>query len=235
MLAEPNISMSNKETKLIRTAVFDVCDTMYYSNTTHDFVQFVFDKKSFSLRKFIYKLSNSRLLPLRYFLIIIGVLTGWDLLKKLNIYLLKGMSASQLSAISTLFVSEFLQKRQISQIHRLINKYIGEGLRIVLCSSSIEPVIKAVAENLGIKDFVSTSLKFDGEIFTGQILEEITNKKLEVLEDRRLSGNIEYAVSDNITDLKLLLAASEGIAIVHNKNKHDYWRKYKVKIIDLNL
>lgn len=227
--------MTNKESKSIRTAVFDVCDTMYYSNTTHDFVRFVFNEKPFSFRKFIYKLFNSKLFPLRYLFIIIGIISGWDLLKKINVYLLKGMSFTQLSILAVRFVSEFLYDKQISQIHYLIDKYRKDGLRVVLCSSSIEPVIRAVAESLGIKYFVCTTLQFEGEIFTGKILEEITSKKLEILEKRELLGKIEYAVSDNLTDLELLSAAKQGIAVVHNKKKWKAWEKYHFEIIKLNL
>ncbi len=235
MSTQTNPVMNDTKTDSTQTAVFDVCDTMYYSNTTHDFVRFIFDGKPLSLKKLTYLILNSKISPLRYFLILISIRTGWDALKKLNIYLLKGMSSVQISAVSARFVSEFLQDRKIVQTHRLIDKYASNGLRIVLCSSSIEPVVKAVADNLGIKYFVSTSLLFDNEIFTGKILEDITHKKLEILEERKLSGEIKYAVSDNLSDLKLLTAASQGIAIVHSKKKQDYWEKYQVKIINLNL
>lgn len=225
--------MKNHETELIPTAVFDVCDTMYYSNTTHDFIRFVFDKQPNSLKKFVYKFFNRT--PLKYALVAVGVATGWDSLKKLNIYLLKGKTAGQLSTVADLFVAEFLHGRQIAETHRLIDEYKRENLRIVLCSSSIEPVIRAVAAHLGIENFVSTSLEFDGEIFTGKIKDEITSRKLEALDARSLSGKIEYAVSDNTSDVNLLLAAKQGIAVTHDRKKQEFWKKYQFEVIDLNL
>lgn len=224
-----------KTTKCKPTAVFDVCDTMYYSNTTHDFIHFVFKEKSISVKKLVYNLLNSKLLPLKYVLITVSVFTNLDLLKKLNVYLLKGMSLRSISQLAERFVDEFLQDKKIVQIHNLIKTYKCAGLCIILCSSSIEPVVKAIADKTGNKDYIGTELEFEKGIFTGKILKDTTSKKLEFLEKVNLSGKIEYAISDNVSDLELLTAANNGIAVVHNKKKYDFWRKHKVKIIDLNL
>lgn len=226
--------MGDEQEKLVRTAVFDICDTLYYSNTTHDFIRFVMEQEPLTFTKPIYSALNSKFSPLRYLLIAFGVKTGRDVLKKFNVSLLRGKTRQQLATLSKRFVREYLAIRRIQQTHKLVSEKRAEGLRVVLCSSSIEPVVSAIAAELHIDDFLGTSLRYDGEVFTGEISEDLANIKLRVLKDRGLLGLLVYAASDNLSDRELLEAAENASAILHSEKRRSFWEKYNFEIINLN-
>ncbi|MEP7076303.1 MAG: HAD-IB family phosphatase [Acidobacteriota bacterium] len=227
--------MKSVDSKLIPTAVFDVCDTLYYSNTTHDFVRCVVEKMPISPATVVYRLLNNRWSPLRYLFVALGVATGWDGLKKYNVSVLTGMKSEEIAAHATCFVEQFLDQRKIIQTHDLIEKFKKDGLRVVLCSSSIDPIVAAVARDLGIEDFVGTSLKFEGDTFTGAISNETTGRKLAILNTKDLIGSLEYAASDNLSDLSLLVASKNAIAVTHRRKNEAFWKSRDFKIIDLDI
>lgn len=224
--------MSSETHSQEQMAVFDICDTLYYSNTTHDFVRFVVDGEPLTLRNAFYKALNGKLLPFRYLLIFYGVRTGRDVLKKFNVSVLRGKSRDQLAALAKRFVSEFLDRRRIEHTHDLINAQKSAGRRVVLCSSSIEPVVSAVADALGTTDFVGTTLEYSGDVFTGRIADDITQKKVQSLKERGLTDRLAFAASDNTSDLELLTTADESVAIVHGGRKADFWRQHNLNTID---
>ncbi|MCC6453061.1 MAG: haloacid dehalogenase-like hydrolase [Acidobacteria bacterium] len=217
-----------------KLAVFDVCDTLYYSNTTHDFIRFVIElPESERTKRALYSFLNSKALPIRYLLILISVATGWDAPKAINLRFLRGMTADRMEGLADRFVDQFLKERIIAETNDLLLKFRNEGLRIVLCSSSIEPVVTAVARATGITDQVSSTLIYEQEIFSGRIGEETVGKKLSFLRMAFPETEIEYAVSDNMSDADLLSAARRAIAVVHDPGKRSFWEERRFEIIDL--
>lgn len=227
------IGLQNKK-HLQETAIFDVCDTLYYSNTTHDFIRFVVDGDAMSFRKALYGVINSRLLPFRYAGIFLGLKLKYDIMKRFNIRMLKGRTRNELDSLAKEFTETFLSERKIVQTHALLKEQIEQGHRIVLCSSSLEPVVGAVAKELMIKDFAATTLEYEDEVFTGEVIADITEQKLEVMKKLELAHNIVLAVSDNTSDLELMLAAQKAVAIVHDRRKENFWRGHSFKTILLN-
>jgi HAD superfamily phosphoserine phosphatase-like hydrolase len=211
-------------------AVFDLCDTLYFSNTTHDFVRFVVGSEGL-LRRTFYQTLNSKYLPARYFFIGLSVWGGWDLLRTLNISLLKNRTQSELSALGKRFVDEFLKDRKVAGVHALLEACRERGQHIILCSSSIEPVVASVAERLGFDSYVSTTLEYENGIFTGRIERNVSNKKLQDLKEEGLECGIDLAVSDNAGDLDLLKTARRSYAVVHSRRKEEFWKKYEIEIL----
>jgi len=216
------------------TIIFDICDTLYYSNTTHDFIRFAIAKEPMSQRKIFYNVLNAKYLPFRYLLIFFSVATGRDILRSYNVSLLKGVSRTELAEAAKRFVHEFLSSRKIDETQEMLKSRTDPGTRIVLCSASIEPVVEAIANELGIKHHVGTSLRFNDDIFTGRIFEDITGKKLSVLKENNLVGRLTCAVSDNLSDLELLSEAEHAFVVVHRGKKAEFWQKYNFEIIYLN-
>lgn len=221
--------------KTERLAVFDVCDTLYYSNTTHDFIRYYVGHRGTAGKKALFAFTNHRFSPLRYMLIAVGVFTGWDVLKKLNVAMLSGASEREVDETAAAFVAEFLQGRKIKQTHDLIRACRETGQTVVLCSSSIEPVVAAVARELGVDAFVSTTLKRSGARHTGRIKEETSGKKVAAIASLLGGGAVELAVSDNVSDLDLLLSAQRAIAVSHNARKRTFWKDRNMELIDLDV
>lgn len=225
---------SKNKPDLPQVAVFDVCDTLYYSNTTHDFIDFVARQKFSGAKRLSHRALNSRKSPLRYALILTSIATGRDLHKKFNVSLLKGIRRAELDELARQFIKEYLNTRKIKQTHAMLDELRLDGTRIVLCSSSIEPVVRQIAAELEIKDFVCTTLEFSGDVFTGRIAREIADRKNEALKNETLSGEIDWAVSDNKGDAGLLATAlTRRIAVVHNQKNLEFWKQHQVEILDL--
>lgn len=218
----------------VKIAVFDVCDTLYYSNTTHDFIRYIHSGRR-GKRKAGFQLLNHRFSPLRPALVGFGILTGNDVFRKANIGLLKGMGVAESLALAREFVREFLGRKKIEQTHGLVREFQGKGFDVVICSSSIEPVVRAVAEELGIEEFYSAELEFSGGRLTGRLAHDPTGRKLESLAKYRGNARIELAVSDNLSDASLLRAAKRGIAVVHRADKRRFWKDLDLELIDLTL
>jgi HAD superfamily phosphoserine phosphatase-like hydrolase len=227
--------MEAKNLKNDGLAVFDLCDTLYYSNTTHDFIDFFIARSSSPLKKLRFHLMNNQLSPLRYATIAFGVLAKRDLFKEFNVSMLGGSSEEQVLREAAAFVSEFLPERKIDRTHELIRECSAAGLRVVLCSSSIEPVVKAVAEKLGFPTYIATTLETADGRYTGRIAEEMSGKKLAAIAERLGAARIECAVSDNASDLDLLLAAKRGVAVAHSDRKRSFWAGKKLETIDVDL
>jgi phosphoserine phosphatase len=227
----PNVPRISQTDSSQTAAVFDVCDTLFFSNTTHDFVKFVVAREG-GTRWLIHNIFNSRFSPFRYFFIGLSVFAGWDYLRKFNLRLLSGRSKEELDGLSNKFVGEFLHDRKITAIHALLNKSLSNGDRVVLCSSSIEPVVAAVAAKLKVKEYVSTTLEYENGVFSGFIADDVSNTKLTHLRKNGVECEIGLAVSDNISDLDLLKAARRSYAVAYSNRKKDFWRKCNIETLD---
>ena len=220
--------------KHIKLAVFDVCDTLYYSNTTHDFVRYVLGRRnSNSVTRYLHKTVNAKYSPLLYFLIIVGVGTGWDAAKSINLRLLKGMTEDKLNSLAVDFVSEYLGDRRINKTFELVGQARSDGLAVVLASSSIEPVVAAVSRDVGADGYLSTTLEYENGFFTGRIADEILGRKLDILRMRFENADLAYAVSDNVSDKELLSSAKDSIAVTHHDSKRKFWQRLGIEILDV--
>lgn len=215
-------------------AVFDICDTLYFSNTTHDFVRFCIGKDGTWTNRAIYRIFNDSRSPLRYMLLALSRGFSVDLHKKINVYLLGGVPKKVLAQSAEMFVREYLSNREIPEAHRLLRDSQQRGLTVVLCSSSIEPVVEAVASSLNLSWVAASSLDYRDGVFTGRIRSEIAGQKLNELVKRGIAENLALAVSDNLSDEALLLSANEAIAIAYSEGKRRHWERLNVKVIDLS-
>jgi phosphoserine phosphatase len=215
-------------------AVFDLCDTLYYSNTTHDFVRYVAKSRFSITSKLFHKLANSRRSPFRYFFLAVSLATGFDVHKSINLRFLRGFTRVELEQLAEGFVCDFLDRRPVDQTHALLREMLRSGARVVLASSSIEPVVRAVARKMMITDWVCTTLEYASERMTGRVLLEVSGRKLSALKPfGGVPGKLLCVVSDNKSDLSLLKAAEHPIAVVHSDSALQFWNKISVEVIDL--
>lgn len=210
-------------------AVFDICDTLYFSNTTHDFIAFVVAKTGKGRPK--HWLANSKYLPFRYLLIAIGRHLGVDPLRAFNVGLLKGYARTELHELARQFVRDFLAKRRIENVHELLTGSHAAGRLVILCSTSIEPVVAEIAKEVGIDKFFGSELEYAAEVCTGRIADDVGDSKLERLKELCADHDLELAVSDNRGDLKLLKAAARPLAVVHARRKESFWRENNIETL----
>lgn len=215
----------------MKIAIIDVCDTLFYSNTTFDFLHFRFkdDKKYkkliFIKKNILYRLVNKLIFKCFHI----------DLTKIMFTKLLKGMPLHSIENDLESFYQEFLVKRKIEKTHEILKKYQKNGYHIILLSASYDFIVKKIAMEMGVNEYIATSLMSKKNNYTGKIKEDILQKKLK----KFLEKNYEYdelvVMTDNITDFNLTKISNVSHVVINNKNKN-FWLKNnssKFKMIEV--
>ena len=81
---------------MVKLIIFDVCWTMYKSNTTFDFIKYVYKVECINSFKLIFL--NS--LIVKFSILLLGKLVGRDIYRELFVKLLKGFSKERLQKTS---------------------------------------------------------------------------------------------------------------------------------------
>lgn len=199
----------------------DVCDTLYRSNTTFDFVRYVVKQKGLFSRLLIWLIS-SKASPLLYALILWNKLTGKDWPRQMALQFLRGMSHDDLDREATRFYYEFLVAKANSQVFQHIQK---PGTTTILLSSSINPVIKAIAKANNLAYYSSEIAMKDGKA-TGSFELDMTGQKHLVAKrlvvERALTD--VGVITDNRSDWELVQLASERWIVITNERQKEFWK-----------
>jgi len=216
--------------------VFDVCDTLFYSNTTFDFLRFVLAQRGSTGKQTVLKLVSKKWSPAFIGLVAMQKVLGGDPVKAVALRLLAGLSRAELYELGRRFVAEFLPSRRIARTHELLASLAPTATRVVLLSASLDPVIAALAEALGGVEFVSSQLEYDAQgICTGRLVHELTGKKPDALRDLLVSQNepLRLAVAtDNFTDHGLVSQAAVRYVVVHNAAAKQFWQELNPQFIE---
>ena len=194
--------------------LIDICGTIFNSNTTFDFLAFLFQKnnryynlfnklrKTFFWRCFnkslyyIFRLDLTRIIALRY---------------------LKGLSKDFLLEQSQIFYDDFLST--------LINKEVYEEIiqlqscqenELILVSATIDVVAQIIASNLSIDKYLSTSLNYDlKNICLGSISNDLLGKKSLFLKQENINPPYFLTITDNLDDIDILNLSQNKFIIIH--------------------
>ncbi len=212
-----------KPAQTMRIALFDICGTIYRSNTTFDFLSYSFaNNKSYEIYKIIYQSFVWRVLNkvLRQFF-------GLDLTRVLALRFLKGHKRDELICQVEKFYDNFLSFK----INEFIKSKIHDGLsshncRVILLSATIDVVAEVIARRLGCKEYYSTQLEYIDGICTGKILKDLLGKKNIILKELGIDNSIEYFYTDDFSDIPVLEKAKGKHIVVYSK-----YRKRWLKVI----
>lgn len=202
--------------------IFDICDTLYQSNTTFDFIDFYLAETRQSAKRVFLKSVRWKYSPVFLLLLLLGRITKSDWHKTVSLLLLKGEKAENLDRYANSFFDKVLNSKCITATHQILQEAKLAGNKIYLVSSTIEPVAKAIAVRLGV-EFFSSELKLESGIFTGMLANDITGQKEKVL--KQFLGEISYSVvTDNISDYKLVAAAEHKYVVIQNQKHIKNWK-----------
>ena len=214
--------------------VFDICDTLFYSNTTFDFIKFVLQEKGWEGKLRQFDLYTKKTSPVFIGLYFLQKFSKTDWPKKLCLRLLKGMSKAELYRLGEAFEKQFLASRLVERTHQMLNQLKKEGKQVVLISASIDPVVASIAKALGV-DFRCSELAYDAQgNFTGELKREMTGQKLVDLRKMLSSQDAPFAVAtDNFSDRGLVEAACHRYVVVYNEKALNFWQDLKPEFIKL--
>lgn len=202
--------------------ILDICGTIYDSNTTFDYIEFVLRDKP--LRLFAYRVFRS--LPAKVLHVIVKATLRIDLIKTLCIWLLNGFKLEDLKRKAFSFVDEQLSEQKIDIVWEMYNANKGRGCKWILLSASLDVIVSVIAERMGIKEFYSSTLAFNSGVCLGRIENDLYGKKLPLVNNiiaREPAIDIVF-VTDNKNDYCIRPYVKSFIAI-SNKSNLRFWKE----------
>lgn len=180
---------------MTKVIVFDVCWTLFRSNTTSDFVLFYLKKNNF------FKYLVFRFFAFRVISKILSLIGVKDFRERL-IRQLEGCSFDDLKKIADSFYLEFLVNKKNNLVFDEFLRLKHDGQTIYLASASLDIVVSSIARfnNVG---YVSSKLKYVNNICEGLLDIDATGGKHDLL--REATGRLFYDAiySDNKEDLQM--------------------------------
>lgn len=234
MLRKVSVAMLTRRDSAPKYWVSDVCDTLVAENTTRGLLRWHFGRTC-KWRAVLLTLLTARYAPPRIASIVLEKLHKKSVVQYLMISLLRGVEYTSLEASAKEYARWLLSHKAVTPVIQQLEKAISER-RLILASASLEPVVKALAEQLGAR-YVASTLEIRNGLITGRYREDITGQKLEVL-DRRLGIKWRdggyFAMSDNLTDRRLLARAARAFVILHNPCHRRLWKELSVEFIEVS-
>jgi len=213
--------------------VFDVCDTLYQSNTTFDFIRFVLKEKKLSFKARLFRIFTFKYSPFFILFYLLQKITKQDICKQQCLALLKGFEQKELLELAKKFKQEDLEQKKITATHKMLQEFKQKKLPIVLLSASIDPVIQVIAEDLGLP-FLSSQISYSNQSFDGKLRFEMTGQKQTKLEEFGFDSTTELTVvTDNFSDKGLMTLAKNRYAVVYSEQAKTFWAPLSPNYIDL--
>ncbi|MBS9525604.1 haloacid dehalogenase-like hydrolase [Litoribacter alkaliphilus] len=203
--------------------IFDVCGTLYHSNTTYDFLKYFFLRNNYVNYM---KISLLLSIPVKVFIVALNKI-GWNLpLRSYLVGLLEGTGLNEVEVEAEKFVKEILCHRKIDAVHGMLQGSLSEGKKVLLVSASIDPVIKAIAKDLGVGFFVCSTLEvMEKNFFTGKFSKDIKGNKANIANE---GVGIEWGKTSVFTDNKDdmdLIERCDSAFVISKKRNINFWEK----------
>jgi len=207
-------------TEFIKIAAFDVCGTIYKSNTTFDFLKYYFqDNEKYTIFS---RLINT--LPVILINKAFTFLFKKDLVRLFATYFLKGERLPKVEAAAKDFVTRHLKGSFIMPTVTLLKKYKYKGYWILLISGSYDFVVKYVAEEVDADDYFASVLSEKNGIMKGTYEEDLLNNKKKFIFSKYKDVQELVFVTDNKGDLNLIKLADTAYIVAPQK-KIGFWIK----------
>ena len=180
---------------MTKHAIFDVCWTLYRSNTTVDFVLFYLKKTKY--KRFVF----FRFLTYRPIARILTMLTNIDL-REIIIDQLKDCEEVALKNTAELFYCDFLGNRKNEIVFSDFQKLKKQNYEICLASASLDVVVSTIAKHNDV-NFVSSRLGYMNGLCTGKLVLDATSKKYDLLQEKYGLNYFDVMYTDNAEDLDI--------------------------------
>lgn len=192
--------------------VFDICGTMYHSNTTLDFCEWrnksIFYKLYFKILRSIAFRAINKILRICFKR---EVDTRAIFLKSL-----KNISKDMLNLEAEQFLAEYLKPRENALVINKLKSFNKDDIALV--SATIEPVAMAIAKHFEIKKYYASTLLFSNNLCSGELESDLLGRK------HLLFSQIDFLATDNLSDIRLCQISKECLIITKKRHKA-FWLK----------
>jgi len=210
----------------------DVCGTLYDANTTAELALFHHARCANQSRYKLLSAVSRRGSALRFALVVLTKLTGWDIHRRLVLASLRTERLAALEASAKLFVAEHLPAKAIQVTRARLDAMRDAGWQPVLVSNAIQPVVNSIARTLDLP-CLSSQLDDEDGVLTGRLSMDMTGRKREALEvylKRGLATGIFGVITDNRSDRDLIEAAKPAILVARGSAR-SWMRQYDAEIL----
>ena len=206
----------------MKIVIFDVCDTIYKTNTTFFFLDCYFknNKKFYIFRKL------TRFYPLIVLNYIFYKFFKKDFIRLYATSFLKGEEIKKVKSFSAELVKTKLSELINTSVEKMIKEYKNEGYQVVLMSGSYDFLIEQVAKYFTTDLFYASKLKVSENFYTGKYEDDILMNKFQLFKKDFKFFDKLSVVSNNKTDLELMKFADQSFAVCLKQSDENFWKKY---------
>lgn len=216
--------------------IVDVCGTLVRDDTTLGLLAHHFSQHSGrQWRLHFLRSVTARYSPFRLGVAFLERISGQHVLKHVLVRMLKNDTVQSLDNSAKSYAEWLLTERTVSSVWNILTPAMQEH-RIVLASASLQPIVSALAGELGIK-YVASELESQKGILTGRYKNDLTGLKIKAISDligSDLNKQKYHAISDNLTDRELLDGAQEAIVVLHHESHRKRWTGLSATYLRLN-
>lgn len=204
-----------------KIVLVDICGTLYDANTTMTFLDYSFMRN----RKYKVFRKLSRLFFARALNTLIFRIFGYDCIRYFGIRFLKGISKSEIGKLVDQYYENVLRYKIQSEPIRILKAYQSvTNYHIVIVSSTLDCVACKVAEEFGVKDYLSSRLDYKDDVCCGVLVTDLLCNKLFELKRYGYNDPYKMTMSDNLSDAELMCLSEENY-IVTNTTRLRKWQK----------
>lgn len=121
------------------------------------------------------------------------------------------------------YVRQLLPDRANAALHDRLAAHRAAADRVVLVSSSLEPVVNSIADLLE-TEYRASTLEFAGDICTGRLLDDLTGNKAAVVQELLAHEPTRLKVyTDNRSDRGLVAMADEATIVIPRGADDKQW------------
>lgn len=202
-----------------RTVLIDICGTLFDSNTTLDFLDFLLCSRSYRLLR-----RMARSLPWRAFNRCCRRLTGRDPTREMLLRHLRGRTRQELATAAEAFYETCLAARIRPRLQEIVAEVKAAGYEPCLASATLDCIARTVARRWRIGRCCSSELDYDGDRCTGRLRRDLLGRKLEYLKEAGILPPFAMTVTDDRSDMPLL-RLSERVLVVTRRKRAARWRR----------
>lgn len=218
--------------------ITDLCGTLVKDDTTLGLLEWHFRRVNRTLPRLAVQGVRSRKSPIRWAFAIIERISGRHVAKRVLVGLLRGTSVNAIEVSATDYAAWLVRERLNPAVMSLLKskRCDAGGLCVqVIASASLEPIVAAISRELDLPYVASRLEEEDGRL-TGGYASDLTGRKEEALAMKFGEGvltQLSLVVSDNFSDLSLMLRAEEAYAVVYSERQVGRWPGGRLHILDM--
>lgn len=157
-----------------------------------------------------------------------------DPIRAYGISFLRGYTKQELQEHAEKFYYDYLTPHKINESWAIIDTYRKPKYSLVIVSATLDCVANVIAEKLGVDKCYSSTLEYDNSTCKGKLDNDLLLSKLQYLYKQGMRPPYAMTISDNYSDLNLLVNSKEAYSICSKGGEHKWAALLKKESKDCN-